>query len=397
MDSLDDYISVSSFCYAKEVAKSFSAPSEVIVHDTTLREGEQTPGVVFSPQDKLAIARKLDQVGIQQIESGFPAASRGERTATRAIVKENLAAKIFGFARAVLGDIDAVAECEAFGVVLSYPPSDMHLKYKLKVTREEYLERAVQAVEHAKKYGLYVTYSAEDSTRADLGFLKRVFKEVTRAGADTVRVADTLGAITPVAMKYLVREIRKVVCAPVEVHCHNDHGLGVANALAALEEGASVISSSVDGLGERAGLAATEEIIMALHNLYGIRGFNTRGLFDLCKLVEDLSKITIAPHKPVVGENVFIHASGIHQHGVLKNPATYEPYPPELVGRERSLLLGKLAGTHAVVHKLHALGYNAPKEKVSEVVTTVKEMSENRRKALSDKEFAEIARQVLKK
>ena len=397
LDSPDANISVSPFCFAKEVTDSISIPSEIRIHDTTLREGEQTPGVVFSPQDKLAIARKLDQVGIQQIESGFPVASQGERMAVRLIAREGLEARIFGFARAVPSDIEAVAECDAFGVVLSFPPSDIHLKYKLKMTRKEYLAKAVQAVELAKKHGLYVTYSAEDSTRADLDFLKRIFNEIARAGANTVRVVDTVGAITPLAMRYLVREIRKAVDIPVEIHCHNDHGLALANTLAALEEGASVISSSIDGLGERAGLAATEEIIITLHNLYGIRSFNTKSLFELCKLVENLSRIKISPNKPVVGENVFAHTTGIHQHGVLENPTTYESYPPELVGRERSLLLGKLSGTHAVVHKLHALGYNASREKVTEVLAAVKEMSEKRRSALSDSEFAEIAQQVLKK
>ena len=368
-----------------------------MIHDTTLREGEQTPGVVFSPLDKLAIARKLDGVGVQQIESGFPAASYGEREAVSAIAREKLQASVFGFARAVPNDIDAVAECEAFGVVLAFAPSDIHLKYKLKMTREQYLERAVRVVEHAKSYGLYVTYSAEDSTRADLSFLKRVFNEVTRAGADTVRVVDTLGVITPAAMRYLVREVRKVVDVPVEVHCHNDHGLALANCLAAVEEGASVISSSVNGLGERAGLAATEEIIIALHNLYRIRDFNTKALFDLCKLVEHLSKIAISPTKPVAGENIFVHTSGTHQQGVLENPITYEPYPPELVGRERSLLLGKLCGSHAVMHKLRELGYNTSKENVSELVSLVKEMSEKRQSVISDEEFAELAHKLLRK
>jgi len=316
--------------------------------------------------------------------------------AVRLIARDGLEARIFGFARALPSDIEAVAECDAFGVVLSLPPSDIHLKYKLKMTREEYLARAVQAVELAKEHGLYVTYSAEDSTRADLDFLKCVFNEITRAGASTVRVVDTLGSITPLGMRYLVREIRKAVDIPVEVHCHNDHGLALANSLAALEEGASVISSSINGLGERAGLAATEEIIMALHNLYAIHSFKTKSLFELCKLVEDLSRIKIPPNKPVVGENVFVHTSGIHQHGVLENPTTYEPYPPELVGRQRSLLLGKVSGTHGVVHKLHALGYSAPREKVAEVLAAVKEISEKRRSTISDGEFAEIVQQVLK-
>lgn len=397
MDLPDARICVSPLCFRREVVKSVSTPDEAIIHDTTLREGEQTPGVAFKPEDKLAIAKKLDEVGIQQIESGFPAASKGEKLAIRGIVKEKLKAKVFGFARAVLSDVDAVAECEAFGVVLSFPPSDIHLKYKLKMTREEYLHQAVQVVEYAKKYGLYVTYSAEDSTRSDILFLKKVFETVVKAGADRARVVDTLGAITPAAMKYLVREIRKTVEVPIEIHCHNDHGLAVANSLAAFEEGATVISSSVNGLGERAGLAASEEVIIALYNLYNFRCFNTTKLYDLCKLVESLSKIVVPPNKPVVGENVFVHTSGIHQHGVLENPITYEPYPPELVGQQRLLLLGKLSGTHAVLHKLHALGYNAPREKVAEIVAMVKETSERRRSALSDNEFLGIVEEVFEK
>ncbi len=369
-------------------------PPDVVIHDTTLREGEQTPGVVFNIDGKLAIARKLDEVGIQQLESGFPAASPGEREAVSAIVSEGLKAKIFGFARAVHADIDAVAETGASGIVISFPPSDTQLKYKLKMTREQYLEKAVEAVEHAKGYGLYISYSAEDSTRTDIEFLKKTFATVIEAGVDRARIVDTLGVGTPVTIRNLVYSIRQVVNAPIEIHCHNDHGLAVANTIAAFEAGATALSTCANGLGERTGVAATEEVIICLHNLYGVQIYNTTKLSELCRMIEELSKVSLPANKPVIGDNVFVHTSGIHQHAVLQNPVTYEPYPPELVGQKRRLLLGKLTGTHAVKAKLQEVGYDLPEDKVKEVVAQVKMKSEERSSALSDAEFLEILRNL---
>jgi isopropylmalate/homocitrate/citramalate synthase len=390
-------VNVSPLNFLPEVRGTMRLPNSIIIHDTTLREGEQTPGVVFKPEDKLAIARMLDAVGIQQIEAGFPAASQGERSALRMLVKEGLKAQIFGFARAVKSDIDEVVKCEAYGLVLSFPPSDMHLKYKLKITREQYLERAVELVEYAKAHGLYVTYSAEDSTRTDLGFLLKVFRSVVEAGCDRARIVDTLGCVHPTSMRYLVKQVRQALPegTPIEVHCHNDHGLGLANTLAALEEGASVVSSAVNGLGERAGVTATEEVIVALHNLYGVEGFNTERLYELCKLVERVSNVKIQPHKPVAGDNVFIHVSGVHQHAVMVNPVTYEPYPPELVGQRRRLVIGKLSGRHAVKAKLEELGFHVSEEEAARVTEAVKAVSEERKSTLSDEEFLKLAEAVL--
>lgn len=395
--SIPNSIAVSPLNFNSAVLSQMKLPKEVIIHDTTLREGEQTPGVVFKVEDKLVIARLLDEVGVQQVESGFPAASQGEKSAVKAIVKEGLDAFIFGFARAVKSDIDEVLETEAPGLVLSFPPSDLHLKYKLRITREQYLERAVELVEYAKKHGLYITYSAEDSTRTDLEFLKTVFKTVIAAGADRARIVDTLGCIHPSAMRFLVQEVQKSIPpgTPIEIHCHNDHGLGVANSLAAIEAGASVVSSSVIGLGERAGLAATEEVIIALNNLYGIGGFRTEKLYELCKTVGQLSKVRVAPNKPVIGDNIFAHVSGIHQHAVLVNPITYEPYPPELVGQRRRLVIGKLSGRHAIKTKLNDLGIKVGDEHLLKITEAVKKASEERRSALSDEEFLEIVKKTL--
>ncbi|MEM2851155.1 MAG: homocitrate synthase family protein [Candidatus Bathyarchaeia archaeon] len=394
---MSEKVNVCPLCFADAVRASMALPAEVIIHDTTLREGDQTPGVVFNFNNKLQIAHKLDEVGIQQIEAGFPAASQVEREAVKALAKEGLNAKIFGFARAVRGDVDAVIDCDAYGLVLSFPPSDIHLKYKLKMTKGQYLNTAIEIVEYAKAHGLYITYSAEDSTRTDLDFLKVVFKEVVKAGVSRARIVDTLGSIIPIAMKYLVSEVRKAVNVPIEVHCHNDHGLAVANSLAAVEAGASVLSTSVNGLGERAGLAATEEVIIALQNLYRIGNFKTEKLSELCRLVEELSNVKLQPNKCVVGANIFAHASGIHQHGVIENPITYEPYPPEMVGQKRRLILGKLSGSHAVKLKLDEYNFKVSEDELKLILVKIKERSEERRSALSDDEFLGIVKEVVGK
>jgi len=389
-------LSVSYYNFLPEVRELMELPSDVIIHDTTLREGEQAAGVVYGPEDKLYIAKLLDEVGIQQIEAGFPAASKGEREALKMIVREGLNAKIFGFARAVKSDIDAVADVGAYGLVMSFPPSDIQLKYKLKISREEYYIRAVELVEYAKSHGLYITFSAEDSTRADLDFLIKVFNGIVEAGCDRLRVVDTLGCVHPTAMKFLIKKIRESLKkkVPIEVHCHNDHGLAVANTLAAVEAGAEVLSTSVLGLGERCGLAPTEEVIVALKNLYGLGNFRTEKLYKLCKEVERITGLAIPPHKPVAGANAFAHASGIHQHAVLENPICYEPYPPEMVGQTRRMVIGKLSGKHAIKAKLTELGISATEEEVLKIVEFVKSISEERRSPLSDKEFIEIVEKV---
>lgn len=364
--------------------------AQVMIDDTTLREGEQTPGVIFNVQDKVRIARHLDRVGIQRIEAGFPAASEGEKRAVKAIIAEKLNMKIFGFARAVKSDIDAVVDCGCYGVMMSFPPSDIHLKYKLGITREEYLKKAVECVRYAKSQGLYITYSAEDSIRTDPDFLLTMFKTVIENGVDCPRIVDTLGLATPNTIKEYVSAVKSITELPIEIHCHNDHGLALANSLAAMEAGASIISCTVNGIGERAGIAATEEVIINLHNFYEVKSFRMKNLYSLCKLVEEISRINFVPNKPVCGENIFSHTSGIHQAAVLKHPVTYEPYPPELIGRTRKLILGKLSGSHAVRAKLKEFGINADEMKVKKITEMVKKTSESRRSALTDNEFLDL-------
>ena len=333
---------------------NFKAPQldEYIVHDSTLREGEQTPGVIFTLKNKLEIAKKLDEVGIQQIEAGFPAASEKQRICIKSILDMNLDAQLSAFARARKEDIDAVADVGADGIVVSLSISPYHRKYKFGgMTQETYLERLAEMVSYAESYGLFVIYSAEDTTREnDLDFLKKAYKTAEDAGADRARVVDTLGCSSPNGMAFLVKEIGSVVDIPIEVHCHNDLGLALANSLAAVAAGASTVSTSVNGIGERAGITVTEEFIPALHIIFGTSPFEMSQLNSLSKLVEELSGVRMPPHKPITGENVTAHSSGIHQHGVLINPQTYEFYPPRLVGQKRRVYIDELSGRHGIMY-----------------------------------------------
>ena len=356
---------------------AFNRPSnsEYIIHESTLREGEQTPGVVFSIEDKKRIAEKLDEVGIQQIEAGFPVVSEKQRKGVKALIKMNLNAKIICFSRAKQRDIDVVAETGADGIVVSFSISQYHRKYKFhKMSKEKYLNELAHWVSYAKNYGLFVVYGAEDSTReSDLNFLKKAFKTAEEAGADRARVVDTLGCVRPSGMTYLVREIRNVIDIPIEVHCHNDMGLALANSLAAVEAGATTISASVNGIGERSGIASTEEVITALNVLFGVSQFGISKLTELSKLVENITGVNMAVNKPIIGENACTHGSGIHQHGVFMNPVTYESFHPKLIGRRRRVYIDELCGTHGVLYIAEReLGMNISKDTAQKVLSRIK-------------------------
>jgi len=400
MDTLEkwrDKIFVSPYCKPEYLGGSICKTGDPIIHDSTLREGEQTPGVVFAAEDRIKIAQLLSDIKVECVEVGFPASSESERNEVRQVVKLGSGMTFYGFARAVKSDVDAVVDCDCDGVVISFPPSDFHLTYKLRITREEYLKRAVEIVEYSKSHGLDVIYSAEDSTRCDLPWLKRVFREVIDAGVDVLRVVDTLGCITPTGMRFLISELRKEFDKPIEVHCHNDHGLALANSLAAFESGATRFSTSVLGLGERAGIAATEELIVALKNFYDVDKYNTEKLSEICEAVAKVAKVNLWPLKPIVGPNVFTHTSGIHQDAVLKNPIVYECFPPEMVGQRRRFLLSRVSGRAAVNAKLKEYGFNVSDKDVEELTNIIKEVSANRRSAISDGEFLEIVKRYFSK
>ena len=381
---------------------NFKVPKldEYIVHDSTLREGEQTPGVVFSINEKLEIAKKLDEVGIPQIEAGFPAASEKQRKCVEALVDLNLDAQLSSFARAKKEDIDVVADVGADGIVVSLSISPYHRKYKFKgMTKEVYLEKLEEMISYAESYGLYVIYSAEDTTREnDLEFLKKAYKTAEDAGADRARVVDTLGCAGPNGMSFMVKEIGSVVDIPIEVHCHNDLGLALANSLASIEAGASTVSTSVNGIGERAGITKTEEIIPVLHMLYGTKQFEMRQLTSLSELVQKISGIQMPPHKPLTGNNVTAHSSGIHQHGVLVNPQTYEFYPPRMMGQTRKIYIDELGGRHGIIYVAKELGIEISDETARKVLDKIKTAfsREGRRSSYTPEEIKEIIDEIQK-
>jgi methanogen homocitrate synthase len=371
-------------------------PIDVEICDVTLRDGEQTPGVSFTKEEKMDIARMLDEIGVEIIEAGFPITSPGEKESVRAVAGMGLDAKISCLARAVKTDIDAVLDCDADMVGIFIGTSDLHLKYKHRKTREEAIECMVTAVEYAKKHGLIVRCAAEDSTRTGLEFLRQFYKAGEEAGADYVNIADTVGIMTPSTMRYLVSEVRDMVKIPVCVHCHDDVGLAVANTMAAAEAGAKQLHTCVNGIGERAGNAALEEVLMGLAIHYGMDRYNTSNLKSLSKVVESYSGIPVAKNKSVVGENAFAHESGIHIAALLENDRTYELFSPETVGGKREFILGKHSGSKALCYMARQLGFTLTAGETDLVLSEIKRMGDNKQSLRKD-ELAELIAKVLAK
>ncbi len=381
--------------FIKQVSKGVKLPRRVRVFDTTLRDGDQTPGVSFTTDQKLLIARQLDRLGVDTIEAGTPVSSEGERKAVAAIAKADLNAEICGLARPIKEDVDAALECGVDCVHVFISTSDLHLKHMLKMTRKQILQQAVEYVEYAKDHGVTVEFSAMDATRTDLGYLKQIYQATVEAGADRINVPDTVGVITPRGMNYLISQLKPLIKVPISVHCHDDLGLATANSLAAVEAGAEQVQVAVNGLGERAGNASLEEVVMALRALYGAKlKIQTRLLAETSDLVERLTGIPVPPNKAIVGENAFVHVSGIHAHGVLEFPGTYEPISPELVGHHRRLALGKLTGRHSVEKQLKSLGVKATKVQLTEITKRVKDLGD-KGKRVTDVDLRAIAESVI--
>jgi 2-isopropylmalate synthase len=368
---------------------------KVRIFDTTLRDGEQTPGVSITPEQKVQIAIKLDKLGIDTIEAGFPIVSNGEMQAIKRINKEGLNAEICGLARTINSDIDSALKCDLKYIHTFIATSDIHLKYKLKMTRDQVLEKAVSAVEYAKKHGMHVEFSAEDATRSDRFFLYNVFKAVANAGADRVDLPDTVGYATPQYITELVKEVKKSISIPLSMHCHDDFGLAVANSIAGINAGASCAHVTINGLGERAGNASLEEFVMSLQCLYGKEhNIKTDLLYETSKFVSNTMGIIVQPNKAIIGENAFGHESGIHTHGILNNPLTYEPISPELVGRKRWLQAGKHAGAHGIRAMLEEFGISATDEQLKDIVDRQKNLAD-KGKSITTADLLSIAGDVI--
>ena len=371
---------------------------KIRIFDTTLRDGEQTIGVSLSPEQKLSIAKKLDALGVDAIEAGFPIISDGELKAVKMITSEGLSCEIAGLTRTIKKDIDAAVDAGLNYIHTFIATSDIHLEYKLQMTREQALEKAIEAVEYGKSRGLQVEFSAEDATRTDREFLKKVFGEVAKAGADRVNIPDTVGYSTPEYMAELTRDAVKATNLPVSVHCHNDFGLAVANSLSGIHAGASCAHVTINGIGERAGNASLEELAMALKCLPYEQKYETNIqselIYDTSRYISKIVGIKVQPNKAIVGDNAFGHESGIHTHGVLKNPLTYEPISPELVGRKRQLRIGKHAGIHGMNAMLAEFGVKTTEEQSQQILDKIKVLGDQG-KQISDVELLSMASDVL--
>ena len=370
----------------------------VRIFDTTLRDGEQTLGVSLSPDQKLAIAKKLDDLGVDAIEAGFPVISEGELKAVKMITSEGLSCEIAGLTRTIKKDIDAAVDAGLNYIHTFIATSDIHLEHKLKMTRDQALEKAIEAVEYGKSRGLKVEFSAEDASRTDREFLKKVFGDVAKAGADRVNIPDTVGYCTPEYMAEITRDTIESTKLPVSVHCHNDFGLAVANALSGIHAGAACAHVTVNGIGERAGNASLEEFSMALKCLPYEQNYETRIkselIYDTSRFIAKTVGIIVQPNKAIVGANAFGHESGIHTHGVLNNPLTYEPISPELVGRKRWLKVGKHAGVHGMNAMLKEYGVSPTEEQAQQILDKVKVLGDQGIQ-VTDVELLSMASEVL--
>jgi len=371
---------------------------KVRIFDTTLRDGEQSPGVALSPENKLNIAKKLDELGVDAIETGFPVISEGEQKAIKMITQANLSAELCGLARTNQRDIDAVVDCGLKYVHTFIATSDIHLQYKLHLSQDQALEKAVESVEYAKSRGLQVEFSAEDATRTDRGFLKKIFTAVTKAGADRIDIPDTVGYSTPQYIAEITKDAIEATKLPISVHCHNDFGLAVANAISGIQAGAQCAHVTINGIGERAGNASLEELVMALQCLKFDQSWETNIktelLYETSKYVSKLAGMPVQPNKAIIGENAFGHESGIHTHGVLSNPLTYEPISPEIVGRNRWLRVGKHAGAHGVDAMLNEYGVQPDKNQLKKILEKVKAIGDQG-KRVTDVELLSIANEVM--
>ncbi|HKZ47219.1 MAG TPA: 2-isopropylmalate synthase [Thermoplasmata archaeon] len=368
-------------------------PKTFQLWDETMRDGEQTPGVHFTPEEKLELATLMSGMGVDIMDVGIPVVSKEEHRAVKLVADAGLEASILAAARAVRRDVEACVECGVDEVSVFIACSDLHLKYKLNMTREQVLQRSVAECEYARDHGLKVTFVTEDTFRADMDYVVQLYNACIDAGAVRVVFADTVGLMTPAGMQWWLGQVKpRLKPAQLSVHCHNDFGLAVANSLAAMESGVEVPHVCVNGIGERSGNASFEELVLLLETLYHYdTGIDTSRLYELSRRVEELTGIPVAVNKAVVGYNAFSHESGIHADGVIKHSWTYEPIQPEKIGRERRFIFGKHTGSTAVEDKLnrHAVAYT--KEQLAAVVSGIKELAEKRTKA-DQQAFIELYR-----
>lgn len=365
-------------------------PKKIKIDDTTLRDGEQTAGVVFANDEKIHIARMLDKIGVHQIEAGIPAMGGDEKDAIKAIAALNLNCSILGWNRAVKSDIDDSIECGVDAVAISISSSDIHIEHKLRKSREWVLESVKTSVDYAKGFNLYVSVNAEDASRSDMEFLLQFARTAKEMGADRLRYCDTLGILDPFETFMRVKTIIDIIGIDVEMHTHNDFGMAIANAIAGIKAGATYVNTTINGLGERAGNASFEEFVMALKYLENVDlGIDTHLFREISEYVATASGRFIPAWKPIVGANLFLYESEIRATNVMKDSRTFELFGPEDVGLERKIILGKYSGVNTVLSKLDLLGYKATLKEAQEIADIIRAKSIAMKRSLYDSEIAE--------
>jgi homocitrate synthase NifV len=363
-------------------------PKNIKIDDTTLRDGEQTAGVVFANDEKIHIAKMLDKVGVHQIEAGIPAMGGDEKEAIKKIASLDLNCSVLGWNRAVKSDIDASVECGVDAVAVSISSSDIHIEHKLIKSREWVLESIKTSVDYAKGFNLYVSVNAEDASRSDMEFLLQFARTARDAGADRLRYCDTLGILDPFEAFMRVKNIIDIIGIDIEMHTHNDFGMAIANAIAGIKAGATYVNTTINGLGERAGNAAFEELVMALKYIEGVdMGFNTTLFRALSEYVAEASSRILPTWKPIVGGNLFVYESESKASGVLANPETYELFKEKDVGLERKVILGKYSGVSTIIYKLNTLGFKISRKEAEELAEIIRDKAVSLKRALFDSEI----------
>ncbi len=374
---------------------------DICICDTTCRDGEQMPGISFRLEEKLETARKLEAMGVEQLET-FATYNDSDRKCAKTLKDALGEISIMGWNRMVVADIEDSISNGVDAVSISTDTSDMALEQKLKMTKEKQLGKLAECVGHAKDHGVYVCFNAGDATRTSVDYLVEFARVGKAAGGDRFRICDTIGVLTPSSSKKIITEVMSAVDIDLEFHAHNDYGLAVANALAACEaasefEGRRLwVSTTVNGLGERAGNVSLEVFVMNLHSHYGIGKYGTEHILPLCKHIEKASGLLIPLNHPIVGENMFTHKSGIHVDGILKNPRLYEAFDPGKLGMTRRFALGKHSGRASIKHKLDQLGLKATPDAMEAMRLEVNRIGEEKKGDLTDEDFHAIYRAVAK-
>ena len=360
--------------FASEYNSTEGKPKRIRILDSTLREGEQHPGISFTSKQRIQIAWMLDYFGVDQIEIS-PIISNDHKEATKTILKQGLKADIVAHVRALKQDVNVAIDCDASWTATYLAVSDIHLTDKLRITKEEALRRAVETVEYAKSHGLKMRFTMEDASRAEPKFLLKMCKAVAEAGIDRISIPDTVGIMRPRGMYNLVKTVRDAIKTPLDVHCHNDIGFALANAFAGCDAGADQIHTTIDGVGERTGIPALAETAVALTYLYkSPNNFRLDMLMDLSRLIEQYTSIRPYDSKPIVGSSAYKHKAGTHLAAILRNPAAYEPIPPKAVGNRRRIVFGELAGKTGASYLMSLLGLKEEEQNAKAVAAGLKNL-----------------------